>query len=147
MRKVLEEYTHAPPPYSTYYVRHRDRYLQLRSMLFRRSHRSPRRTAWCLSGQARNLRALGGGADGAEADVGPDDLAVEGGEAVSQSLHRHALLLPRSGREREGKTYALGMLASTSLGVPELWAQSPRSPPGVPAFSGGYEESSQSMLA
>lgn len=44
-------------------------------------------------------------------------------------------------------TYALGIEDSTSAGTPESWAQGPRAAPGWPSFSGGYVESSQSMLA
>lgn len=36
-----------------------------------------------------------------------------------------------------GGTHESGYLDSTSAGTPESWGQSPRSPPGVPAFSGG----------
>jgi len=84
-----------------------------------------------------------GGADGAEADVGVDDLAVTCVLVYCFSEHRNKDDWGRTGgkgremKKEQRETYALGIWASTSAGTPESWEQSPRSPPGVPAFSGG----------
>ncbi len=69
---------------------------------------------------------LDGASDGAEADVAPYDLPV------FWSMHSFRLF----GRGM-GDTYELACFDSTSDGTPESCGQSPRSPPGVPAFSGG----------
>lgn len=64
-----------------------------------------------------------GGADGSEADVGPDNLPVKGSVYFSATPG--------------GFTYASGIDASTSAGTPESWGQGPRAAPGDPSFSGG----------
>jgi hypothetical protein len=101
-----------------------------------RMHHLHKIWGFCETDALRLHSELDSRADRAEADVGPDDLTTE---RLSKTFHFSCI--------GEQGTYALGILLSTSLGAPELWAQSPRSPPGVPAFSGGYDESSQSMFA
>jgi len=74
---------------------------------------------------AVRLGSRNGRTNGPEADVGPDD---------GTSLFVSKVRVAHTGTS---ETNALERELSISLGVPELCAQSPRSPPGVPALSGG----------